>query len=93
MNPNATCQAVTVLLITADTLSRDVDPADRSLRVIVGDGAAASLVTVTADEPVEKLGIAPNGSSSSWTTAATRRRPRTPSRSTSPSPRARCARA
>lgn len=44
-------QANTVLLLTADTLSRYVNPADRQLRVIFGDGAAASLVTATADEP------------------------------------------
>lgn len=33
-----------VLLVTAETYSRYIDPADRSLRTIFGDGAAATLV-------------------------------------------------
>ncbi|MBN2578013.1 MAG: ketoacyl-ACP synthase III [Pirellulales bacterium] len=39
-----------VLLITAETYSKYIDPTDRSLRTIFGDGAAATLVT-TSDEP------------------------------------------
>jgi 3-oxoacyl-[acyl-carrier-protein] synthase III len=34
-----------VLLITAETYSKYIDPTDRSLRTIFGDGAAATLVT------------------------------------------------
>ena len=39
-----------VLLITAETYSKYIDPADRSLRTIFGDGAAATLIDA-ADEP------------------------------------------
>ena len=39
-----------VLLITAETYSRYIDPTDRSLRPIFADGAAATLVEA-ADEP------------------------------------------
>ncbi len=39
-----------ILFITAETYSRYIDPADRSLRPIFGDGAAATLVEA-ADEP------------------------------------------
>ena len=41
-------QADTVLLLTADTLSRYVNPGDKQLRTIFGDGAAASLVTASS---------------------------------------------
>jgi len=39
-----------VLLITAETYSKYIDPTDRSLRTIFGDGAAATLVE-PSDEP------------------------------------------
>lgn len=39
-----------VLLITAETYSKYIDPTDRSLRTIFGDGAAATLLDA-ADEP------------------------------------------
>lgn len=39
-----------VLLVTAETYSKYIDPADRSLRTIFGDGAAATLLEA-ADEP------------------------------------------
>ncbi|MEM8679688.1 MAG: ketoacyl-ACP synthase III [Planctomycetota bacterium] len=39
-----------VLLITAETYSKYIDSADRSLRTIFGDGAAATLIEA-ADEP------------------------------------------
>jgi 3-oxoacyl-[acyl-carrier-protein] synthase-3 len=39
-----------VLLITAETYSKYIDPTDRSLRTIFGDGAAATLVEA-AEEP------------------------------------------
>jgi 3-oxoacyl-[acyl-carrier-protein] synthase-3 len=38
-------QATLVLLLTADTYSKYVDPSDRSTRTIFGDGASATLVT------------------------------------------------
>ncbi|MDI6023764.1 ketoacyl-ACP synthase III [Leucobacter sp. UT-8R-CII-1-4] len=38
-------QASKVLVITADTYTKFVNPADKSVRTIFGDGAAASLVT------------------------------------------------
>ncbi len=39
-----------VLLVTAETYSKYIDPADRSLRTIFGDGAAATLIEAS-DEP------------------------------------------
>jgi 3-oxoacyl-[acyl-carrier-protein] synthase-3 len=39
-----------VLLVTAETYSKFIDPTDRSLRTIFGDGAAATLIDA-ADEP------------------------------------------
>jgi 3-oxoacyl-[acyl-carrier-protein] synthase-3 len=39
-----------VLLITAETYSKYIDPTDRSLRTIFGDGAAATLIE-PSDEP------------------------------------------
>jgi 3-oxoacyl-[acyl-carrier-protein] synthase III len=39
-----------VLLVTAETYSKYIDPTDRSLRTIFGDGAAATLVEAS-DEP------------------------------------------
>ena len=42
--------ACRVLLITAETYSKYIDPTDRSLRTIFGDGAAATLIEAS-DEP------------------------------------------
>jgi 3-oxoacyl-[acyl-carrier-protein] synthase-3 len=39
-----------ILLITAETYTKFIDPSDRSLRTIFGDGAAATLIDA-ADEP------------------------------------------
>jgi 3-oxoacyl-[acyl-carrier-protein] synthase-3 len=39
-----------VLLVTAETYSKYIDPSDRSLRTIFGDGAAATLIE-PSDEP------------------------------------------
>lgn len=44
-------QATTILLVTSDTLTRYLNPADRQLRTIFGDGASASLVTASATSP------------------------------------------
>ncbi len=40
--------AKNVLLVTAETYSKYIDPDDRSLRTIFGDGAAATLVTASS---------------------------------------------
>jgi 3-oxoacyl-[acyl-carrier-protein] synthase-3 len=42
-------QARTVLLLTADTYSRLMNPADKSVRTLFGDGAAATIVTAGGD--------------------------------------------
>lgn len=47
-------QARTVLLLTADTYSKLVNPADKSVRTLFGDGAAATLVI--ADERETLIG-------------------------------------
>ncbi|MBD8704714.1 ketoacyl-ACP synthase III [Frigoribacterium sp. CFBP 13712] len=44
-------QARTILLVTVDTISRFINPADRQLRSLFGDGASASLVTASAEAP------------------------------------------
>jgi 3-oxoacyl-[acyl-carrier-protein] synthase III len=41
----ATEQAHCVLLVTAETYSKYIDPADKSVRTIFGDGASASLIS------------------------------------------------
>ncbi|WP_053386835.1 3-oxoacyl-ACP synthase III family protein [Leucobacter japonicus] len=49
-------QASRVLLITADTYTKLVNPRDKSVRTIFGDGAAATLVEAdAADEAVERI--------------------------------------
>jgi len=45
-----TGQVKNVLLITAETYSKLIDPADKAVRTIFGDGAAATLVTACDDE-------------------------------------------
>lgn len=42
-------QAARILVITADTYTKFVNPADKSVRTIFGDGAAATLVTDEGD--------------------------------------------
>lgn len=42
-------QVANVLVITADTYSKFINPADKSVRTIFGDGAAATLVTGDGD--------------------------------------------
>lgn len=53
----ASGQAASVLLIGADTYSRILDPADRTTRVIFGDGAGA--VVLRAGDPGEPGAIGP----------------------------------
>ena len=57
-------QARRVLLLTADTYNRYIDPADRGLRVLFGDGAAATLVTEdgTADGMQWRFAFGTDGS-------------------------------
>lgn len=43
-------QARNVLLVTAETYSKYIDPLDKSVRTVFGDGAAATLVCATEDE-------------------------------------------
>lgn len=43
-------QANTVLVVTADTYTKFLNPGDRSVRTIFGDGAAATLVLSDGDE-------------------------------------------
>lgn len=42
-------QAARILVITADTYTKFINPADKSVRTIFGDGAAATLVTDDGD--------------------------------------------
>ncbi|MEO7274790.1 MAG: ketoacyl-ACP synthase III, partial [Vicinamibacterales bacterium] len=43
-------QARTILLLTADTYSKLVNPADKSVRTLFGDGAAATLILARDEE-------------------------------------------
>lgn len=45
-----TGQAKTILLLTADTYSKLINPADKSVRTIFGDGATATLITSSKSE-------------------------------------------
>jgi len=45
-----TGQARTLLLITADTYSKLINPADKSVRTLFGDGAAATLIVAAEEE-------------------------------------------
>jgi 3-oxoacyl-[acyl-carrier-protein] synthase-3 len=52
-----TGQAANVLLLTAETYSKHIHPADRSLRTIFGDAAAATLISAApADQLPESIG-------------------------------------
>jgi 3-oxoacyl-[acyl-carrier-protein] synthase-3 len=53
-----TGQAARVLLITADTYSKFLDPYDRSVRIIFGDAACATLIEAT-DREGKEPGIGP----------------------------------
>jgi len=46
-----TGQAANVLLLTSDTYSKFLDPGDRGVRALFGDGAAATLVQGRRDRP------------------------------------------
>ena len=51
-----------VLLITAETYSKFIDPADRSLRTIFGDGAAATLVEASEQRSLSGFQFGTDGS-------------------------------
>ncbi len=50
-----------VLLITAETYSKYIDPTDRSLRTIFGDGAAATLVEAAREASLGPFGFGTDG--------------------------------
>ncbi len=52
-----------VLLLTAETYSRYIDPTDRSLRTIFGDGAAATLVEASGEPSLGSFVFGTDGSS------------------------------
>ncbi len=49
-------QASVVLFITADTVSKILDPGDKGMRTLIGDGAAATLVRATAPGDQGRIG-------------------------------------
>jgi 3-oxoacyl-[acyl-carrier-protein] synthase III len=51
-----------VLLITAETYSKYIDPTDRSLRTIFGDGAAATIVEASAEPSLGSFVFGTDGS-------------------------------
>ncbi len=50
-----------VLLLTAETYSKYIDKADRSLRTIFGDGAAATLIEATPEPTLEAFQFGTDG--------------------------------
>ena len=71
-----------VLLITAETYSKYIDPTDRSLRTIFGDGAAATLVEASEEPSLGPFVFGTDGSGGRHADGDRRRRPaprRTPS--------------
>jgi len=50
-----------VLLITAETYSKYIDPTDRSLRTIFGDGAAATLINAAAEQTLSGFDFGTDG--------------------------------
>jgi 3-oxoacyl-[acyl-carrier-protein] synthase-3 len=51
-----------ILLITAETYSKYIDPGDRSLRTIFGDGAAATLIEPAEQESLQAFQFGTDGS-------------------------------
>ena len=51
-----------VLLITAETYSKYINPADRSVRLLFGDGAAATLVGTETDGSIGEFVLGTDGS-------------------------------
>lgn len=79
-----------VLLITAETYSKYIDAADRSLRTIFGDGAAATLVEATDDPALGAFTFGTDGSGAD-TLMVTKGGVRQPKRSLQPRKRQRWA--
>jgi 3-oxoacyl-[acyl-carrier-protein] synthase-3 len=71
-----------VLLVGADTLTRIVDPSDRSTAILFGDGAAAVVLTADADAALGPFDLGSDGADPSllWAPASGSRRPPTPAR-------------
>ncbi len=51
-----------VLLITAETYSKYIDPTDRSLRTIFGDGAAATIIDASDERSISSFVFGTDGS-------------------------------
>ncbi|NLL36923.1 MAG: ketoacyl-ACP synthase III [Fretibacterium sp.] len=51
-----------VLLITADTVTRAVHPMDKSIRTLLGDGAAATLIELSETEGIGEFSLGTDGS-------------------------------
>jgi 3-oxoacyl-[acyl-carrier-protein] synthase-3 len=51
-----------VLLVTAETYSKYIDPGDRSLRTIFGDGAAATLIDASDEQTLSGFAFGTDGS-------------------------------
>ncbi len=68
-----------VLVIGAETLTRIVDPTDRSVAVLFGDGAGAAVLVPDADARLGPFDLGADGSDPSmlWTAAGGSRRPAT----------------
>ena len=64
-----------VLLITAETYSKYIDPTDRSLRTIFGDGAAATLVEAAAEPSLGSFVFGTDGRGGRHADGGRRRRP------------------
>jgi 3-oxoacyl-[acyl-carrier-protein] synthase III len=66
-----------VLVVGAETLTRIVDPADRSVRVLFGDGAGAAVLVRAADAQLGPFELGADGSDPSmlWTAAGGSRTP------------------
>lgn len=51
-----------ILLVTAETYSKYIDPSDRSLRTIFGDGAAATLIEANSQQTLGSFRFGTDGS-------------------------------
>ena len=54
--------AKNVLLITAETYTKYIHPMDKSVRTIFGDGAAATLISITGKDRIGKFVLGTDGS-------------------------------
>lgn len=74
-----TGMAKNVLLITADTYSKYINPGDRSTRVLFGDGAAATIISKSDEQGIIDIDLASSGKeySSFYIPAGGNRSPKT----------------